>query len=83
MLTSTRYVFALARNVSLASRCSFSTGTSSLSRPLSIFVCAADEASDSAGAALVASLKQLHKQGVQLYGVVRASVIPATLPCKG
>jgi transcriptional regulator GlxA family with amidase domain len=70
MLRSTRQLFEVARNVSSASRCSYSTGASSLSRPLSIFVCAADEASDSAGAALVASLKQLHKQGVQLFGVV-------------
>jgi hypothetical protein len=70
MLRSTGKLVAVARLASLVCRCSYSTGASSLSRPLSIFVCAADEASDSAGAALLASLKQLHKQGLHLYGVV-------------
>lgn len=38
--------------------------------PLSLFVCAVDEESDRAGAALVTALKQLSGREVQLHGVV-------------
>lgn len=38
--------------------------------PLSLFVCAVDEASDQAAAALVAALKQLTGRQVDLHGVV-------------
>lgn len=71
MLQFTRRVAAvafIAHNPPSFCRC-YAAGNA-LSKPLSIFVCAADEASDSAGAALVASLKQTFRPGVQLYGVV-------------
>jgi len=45
---------------------------SSKSGPLSLFICAADEASDQAGAALVTALKQLTGRQVELHGVVSA-----------
>lgn len=38
--------------------------------PLSLFVCAVDEESDQAGAALVTALKQLSGRDVELHGVV-------------
>ncbi|KAF8066278.1 lpxB [Scenedesmus sp. PABB004] len=45
------------------------TLSTALKGPLSLFVCAADEQADRAGAALVASLKELHGAVVQIYGV--------------
>jgi lipid A disaccharide synthetase len=45
----------------------------SLQRPLKLLVCAADDASDRAGAALLAALKQLHNKPLHIYGVVSHS----------
>lgn len=44
---------------------------SSRPAPLSLFVCAVDEASDQAGAALVTAVKQLTGRAVELHGLVR------------
>ena len=44
--------------------------SSRASPPLSLFVCAVDEESDQAGAALVTALKQLSGRDVELHGVV-------------
>ncbi len=43
--------------------------------PLSLFVCAVDEESDQAGAALVTALKKLSGREVELHGVVSYSVV--------
>lgn len=47
--------------------------SSSRSEPLSLYICAADEASDQAGAALVTALKQLTGRDVELHGVVSSA----------
>jgi hypothetical protein len=40
--------------------------------PLNLFICAVDEESDQAGAALVTAVKRLTGRDVKLYGVVSA-----------
>lgn len=40
-------------------------------KALNLFICATDVSSDKVAAALVASLKQLHAHGLNVYGVVR------------
>ena len=61
--------------VSAAARSSHSSSSSDAQRPLRLFVCAGDEPADRAAAALVAALKQQHKAGVQLLGLVRSFLL--------